>query len=103
MKRIPIKALKDLAKQYNLAHVILFAHEKDSDVHHIATYGQTVEQCSEAADFGNKLKEVMGWPESLQAQPNRVKKLEAKIKELENDCDDLAEDNSRLRQALSWK
>lgn len=78
--KIPIKALKELAKKYDLTHVIVFGHDEEND--HIATYGKSVEQCSQAADFGNKLKDALGWPKSLQAQPSRVKKLEKEIKEL---------------------
>ena len=80
-KRLPIKALKDLAKAQGLSHVILFAF--DGERNHVVTYGQTVEECSQAADFGNTLKKVLGWPESLMAQPPRVKRLEQKVKELE--------------------
>ena len=63
MSKIPIKALKQLSKDYGLDHVIVFATEGKTQ--HIATYGKTIEGCSEAADFGNKLKDAMGWPESL--------------------------------------
>ena len=79
--RIPIKAVKEFAQKYDMTHVIIFAH--DGKLDHIATYGRTIVACSQAADFGNRLKETMGWPESLQAQPSRVRKLQARIKELE--------------------
>lgn len=81
MSRIPIKSLKELSKKYNLDHVIVFATEGDTQ--HIATYGVTIDGCSEAADFGNKLRDVMGWPESLHQQPSRVRRLQKRIKELE--------------------
>ena len=80
-KRIPISALKELAKKYGLTHVIMLAH--DGDIDHVVTYGKTTEQCSQAADFGNKLKTALGWPEKLQCQPSRVRTLERKLKELE--------------------
>ena len=80
-KRIPIKSLKDLAEAQGLSHAILFAF--DGERNHVVTYGQTVEECSQAADFGNTLKKELGWPESLTAQPSRVKRLEAEIKNLE--------------------
>lgn len=78
--RIPIKALKELSKKYKLTHVIVLAHSIEED--HVATYGTTVHHCSQAADFGNRLKDVLGWPKSLHAQPSRVKKLQEEIKDL---------------------
>lgn len=81
--RIPIKTLEDIAKKYDLSHVIMLCYHPDDNTEHIVTYGKSVENCSEAADFGNKLKDALGWPETLHTQPNRVKKLEEKVKELE--------------------
>jgi hypothetical protein len=79
--RIPIKALKEFAKEQGLTHAILFAF--DGERQHVVTHGSNSNQCSEAADFGNKLKEALGWPESLQAQPSTVRRLQKRIKELE--------------------
>lgn len=81
-KRLPIKALKDLAKEQGLSHAILFAY--DGELNHVVTYGQAVEECSQAADFGNELKKVLGWPETLRAQPSTVERLQNRIKELED-------------------
>lgn len=81
--RVPINDLRLLAEKRGLTHVIVWACD-GSNVQHVATYGRNLEQCSQAADFGNKLKEALGWPESLQAQPARVRKLQARIKELES-------------------
>jgi len=78
--KIPIKALKELSKQYGLNHVVVFA--TDNNNQHIATYGKSTEQSGQAADFGNTMKSVLHWPDSLQAQPSRVRKLQAEIKEL---------------------
>jgi len=80
--RIPIKALKEFSKKYKLTHVIVLAHDENGQTDHVATYGQTIEQCSQAADFGNKLKDKLGWPKSLHAQPSRVRSLQKQIKEL---------------------
>lgn len=87
--RIPIKALKEFAQKYNLSHVIIFAHDRDGETDYVATYGRTIAQCSEAAELGNDLKDVLGWPASLHTQPARVRRLQKQIKELEE----------RLRQA----
>lgn len=83
--RIPIQTLKDLAKIYDLSHLILFAHHPESKDDHIVTYGKSVEDCSQAADFGNLIKDLLGWPESLHAQPSRVHKLQKRIKELKEE------------------
>jgi hypothetical protein len=88
--RIPIKAAKDLAKAYDLSHVVILAYHEDTNTEHVVTYGRTVEQCSQSADFGNTLKTALGWPESLHAQPSRVKKLKARIAELEKQLEERA-------------
>jgi len=81
--KIPIKALKEFSEKYKLTHVIVLAHDENGKTDHVATYGRTIEQCSQAADFGNKLKDGLGWPQSLHAQPSRVRRLQKQIKELE--------------------
>lgn len=80
--KIPIKALKEFSEKYKLTHVIVFAHDENETTDHIATYGRTIDQCSQAADFGNKLKDELRWPKSLHAQPSRVRRLQKQIKEL---------------------
>lgn len=79
--KIPIKALKIMANHLKLSHIIVFAWDGKSQ--HVATYGKTIDACSQAADFGNRLKDQLGWPKSLHAQPARVRQLQARIKELE--------------------
>ncbi len=81
--RIPVQALKDIAAKYDLTHIVMLAYHPDDQTNHVVTYGKSVEDCSQAADFGNKLKDALGWPESLHAQPSRVKKLESQIASLE--------------------
>ncbi len=85
--RIPIKIAKEFAEDYNLSHVIIFTHGDKED--NIVTYGKTVENCSQAADFGNKLKKTLGWPPSSFAEPSRVRKLQERIKELETRVSEL--------------
>jgi len=74
--KLPIKAARDISKQYNLRQVILLAW--DGELTHIVTYGKSKEDCSQAADGGNMLKQKWGWPE-CNDQPSRVRKLEAEI------------------------
>jgi hypothetical protein len=51
----------------------------------VVTWGRTVVDCDQAAQGGNRVKDVLlGWPKEMcGAEPDRVKKLKARIKELE--------------------
>ncbi len=74
--RVPIKAVREFGKKFGMSHVIIFAKEKDGKKRSwVSTWGLTTVQCGEAADFGNWLKDSLGWPASLHAQPSRVKRL----------------------------
>lgn len=81
MDRIPIKAARNFAAKHGLMQVIIFGY--DGDLNHVVTYGKTTEQAGQAADFSNRLKTLMGWPDSLHAQPSRVRRLQKRVKELE--------------------
>jgi hypothetical protein len=78
---IPIKVLKELSKKYGYDHIICFA-TKDK-MQYVATYGRTIEECDQAAQFGDRMKDALGWPENLHAVPSRVRRLQKQIKELE--------------------
>jgi predicted RNase H-like nuclease (RuvC/YqgF family) len=97
--KIPINALKEFASKFGLNRVIVFASEPDNKTHHVATYGRTITECSEAADFGNKLKEGLGWPETLRAQPSRVVELQKKLADLKAENDGLKKLSMRLSQS----
>lgn len=81
--RIPIKDLEEICRKHGLSKAILLAHHPESNSDHVVTWGRTIDDCSQAADFGNSLKDHLGWPDSLHAQPARVRRLQARIKELE--------------------
>lgn len=83
MSRIPIKSVKALANETKQDLVIVFALDCDGETQHVATWGRSQDDCSRAADWGNKMKDKLGWPESLHAQPSRVRSLQRRIKELE--------------------
>ncbi len=78
---IPIKALEELSKKYGYDHIICFATKGKTQ--YVATYGRTIEECDQAAQFGDKMKDMLGWPESLHAAPSRVRQLQKRVKELE--------------------
>jgi len=76
MKRIPIKAAKDVAKKYGMSRVVLVFFESDENQQlgpqHVVTWGRTYRDCVEAARLGNRFKRVLGWPEHLcQTKPAR--------------------------------
>lgn len=81
-KRIPIAAARRLIKEHGCTHVIIYAY--DGEAGHVVTCGKSTEHAGQAAEFGNRLKRELKWPESLCAdQPSRVRKLQARITELE--------------------
>lgn len=73
-KDIPIKAAREIAKAYDKSQVIILTFDKVHGKTHVTTYGRTVEDCRQAAEGGNKLKKVMGWPDELcHAKPARAR------------------------------
>jgi len=83
--RLPIKALKELSKTYGYSHVVIYVYDQAGNMSHVATYGRTLRECDQAAQLGDMLKDALKWPETLHAVPNRVKKLQDRIKELEQE------------------
>jgi hypothetical protein len=79
-KRIPIAAAKRIAKEYALRQVIIMAW--DGKLTHCVTYGVSVEECDQAAQGGNRIKQALGWPESLRAEPSRVRAMRRRIESL---------------------
>lgn len=82
-KRIPIAAARRFAREYGCRQVIILAW--DGKLTHCTTYGKSLEDCDQAAQGGNRMKAVMGWPESLMGEPSRVRALHRRIKELEDE------------------
>jgi len=79
-KRISIKAAKQLAKDLGLNQVILLAW--DGELTHIVTYGESAEDCDQAAQGGDRIKSALGWTDVPKAYPSRVKALMKKNKAL---------------------
>lgn len=80
-RRIPIAAARRFAEEHGLRQVIICAW--DGVLTHVVTHGVDAEQCAQAAVGGNKVKAALGWPASLQEDPVIVRKLKAKVAELE--------------------
>jgi hypothetical protein len=70
-QRIPIASARRFAREQQCRQVIIFAW--DGDRSHVVTCGESEEDCARAAELGNQMKRGLGWPESLQAQPSRVR------------------------------
>lgn len=85
--RLPIKALRELANKYKYSVVVAYAYDDKNKMQHIATWGRTIKLCDQAAQWGNMMKDALGWPERLHAEPNRVKKLKERTKRLEESGD----------------
>lgn len=81
-KHLPIKVAKQISKEYEKDVVIIIAFDRKYNKQCVTTYGKTLQDCIEAADFGNGLKRnVLKWPEELcNAKPARqVKKEKMKM------------------------
>ena len=73
-KQIPIDAAKRFAEEQKCSEVIIIARDFNGDSH-VVTYGQTETDCALAAEAGNNIKRIMGWPEKLcKTAPVRIKK-----------------------------
>lgn len=79
-KRIPIKALREFAKAQGLDVAVMLGWSQETGLQHVVTWGKTTELCDSAAQMGNRVKELAGWPpEECNAEPSRVKKLKAEV------------------------
>ena len=61
--KLPIKAAKEISKQYNQDQVIIVAYDRRKNLTHVATYGKTLRDCAQAAEGGNVIKRTFGFPE----------------------------------------
>lgn len=78
-KRIPIRVVKAVAREFKLDQVIMVAYERDvkkgAQMTHVVTYGKSRADCLQAAQGGNVVKKALGWPEDLcDTLPARAKK-----------------------------
>ncbi len=66
MKRIPIRAGKEIAEKYGYDQVVIMARKVgDGGGEHVTTYGVDVANCSVAARIGDFFKhKLMGWPDA---------------------------------------
>lgn len=88
--KIPIKAVKEFAEKHDLNMCVVFG--QGNRAQHVITWGKTIEECSWAADLGNKMKQGLGWNKHLDSQPARVKKLMEENKNL----------RANMKRILEW-
>jgi hypothetical protein len=73
MKRLPIKAAKDLAKAYDQAQVLLVTWDAKSNLMHSVSYGKTAKDCEQAVMGMNLIRKTLGFPEdACRLLPYRV-------------------------------
>ena len=74
MKKMPIKAAKDISKKYDQDIVILVTWEKKTSTTHTVSYGRTLLDCESAAKGANKVRAALGFP------PEKCKETPARLK-----------------------
>jgi len=73
-KRIPIKAAKEFAKNFEKDQVIILTWDKKTNSTWVTTYGKSLKDCEQAANGGNEIKRLLKWPENkCNDIPNRIK------------------------------
>lgn len=73
-KRIPINWAKKIAEELDYTQVIIHGYDGETNVQSVTTYGKTISDCENAAEGGNAIKKLLGWPEELcNAKPKRSK------------------------------
>ncbi len=74
-KRIPITDVKAIGLKNGYSQVIVMAWDKNTGITSVATWGDTLSDCEQAAVGGNFIKKALGWPDEMcQDKPARVKK-----------------------------
>lgn len=74
-KRIPIKLAKGIAKDLNYDEIIIVGANYETGIQSVCTFGKSLAACANAAEGGNAIKRLLGWPEEqCKAIPTRIKK-----------------------------
>jgi hypothetical protein len=79
-KIISIDEARTLANAHGMRQLIVISW--DGDLQYVTTYGQSLEDCDQAAMGGDKLKEVLGWTNVRPSFPKRVEKFRDALKKL---------------------
>jgi hypothetical protein len=74
---IPITKAKEISEEFNCTKVIIYAIDSEG-YEYVTTYGESKRDCLDAAEMGNDIKRLMGWPEEeCHAKPDK-KTLDSK-------------------------
>ncbi len=92
MKNIPIKAAKDFAEMYDQAQVIIFTLDRKDNLVHTLSYGETLEDCAQAAEGANRLRKALDYPPR---EPSQMRRLQEENKRLREENRSLREEVSR--------
>jgi hypothetical protein len=82
-KTIPVSAAKAIAETYDKQQVIIVTWDAAHGKTHVTTYGDTAEQCRQAALGGDKVKDALGWPPDQRSVPTlaRLVAMERRLRE----------------------
>lgn len=71
VKRVSIAATKKFAQDHGYDQIIIVAYNED--MQSVSTWGKSIAGCKNAADGGNAIKRLLGWPEDkIGAVPKRA-------------------------------
>lgn len=90
---IPVDDIAAFARQHHCDLVVLLAYDGKSQMSHIVTWGSSDELSASAASLGNDIKDGLGWPKELHADPPIVATLKAEIAALKAAADVVAYQN----------
>lgn len=72
-KQIPISDAKKLGKERGYQQIIIAGWDGETNVTTITTWGDSKTDCEQAAQGGNLIKAVLGWPDGMcNDQPDHV-------------------------------
>lgn len=71
---VPVQELQKLCERCGYTHVVVLART-NGQIDHVGSYGISLLQTVEAANFANTLKDHLGWPKALHGLPHRVARL----------------------------
>lgn len=97
-KAIPFTEAKDIGLRNGYTQVIITAFDRNTGITSVCTWGESQEDCEQAAQGGNFVKKALGWPpEKCNDKPDRQirrEKAEEIVKMLVSFIDDPSPDDT---------
>lgn len=70
---IPISLAKEVSEKSGFPCIIIYGYDKNNNLQHVTTYGETKNNCLDACECGNWLKRQLGWAKELcNAKPTKT-------------------------------